>query len=327
MATIKIIWKVEGVPTDADSVKLSAPDGSFGVRRVDTEAIVVADGTDMTRLSAGTYTHDLGEIAVSHEYYVEVSYLGNTTYIHGFAGADGEAPAESTVRCVVIKLGQLVALDDPPKLSNPTGSYGAIRTDTGATVVADGVSFTADGTLYSKSWTEPEPNLTYRYYVEIIHDGATYHLPRTTSYVKSAALVIGRYCTSVDIEQQYGVENIHKMLGIDESDDAIDYGLRLWRFVELAEQQIDDILRGGPYVVPFAASIPNTIRDAAATLAGVRAYEARGAIDTNPETGNPQHRYHHQAKAVEKILARIKAGELRLDVESAKRYPAIVEDD
>ena len=45
---ISFPWKVEGVLTDVTTAKLSDPTGTYGVKRNDTSAVVVADATAMT---------------------------------------------------------------------------------------------------------------------------------------------------------------------------------------------------------------------------------------------------------------------------------------
>lgn len=61
-------------------------------------------------------------------------------------------------------------------LSDPTGTFGVKRNDTGATVVADGTAMTKVGTgTYEYAFAEPEPNLTYTYWVEWVYSGETYH--------------------------------------------------------------------------------------------------------------------------------------------------------
>jgi len=96
MPIIQILWKPGEVLTDATSVKLSSLDASFGVRRVDTEAVVVADGVDMDNPSTGTYEYDLGDIPVQYEYYIEVVYLGTTWRYQGFADPNSSTAIDYT---------------------------------------------------------------------------------------------------------------------------------------------------------------------------------------------------------------------------------------
>ena len=80
--TISQTFKVAGVLTDVTSAKLSDPTGTFGIKRNDTDEVVVADGTDMTRVSTGTYEYVLdAELNVSYTAYIEFVYLTDTIYI------------------------------------------------------------------------------------------------------------------------------------------------------------------------------------------------------------------------------------------------------
>ena len=73
-------FEVDDVLTDPTSVKLSDPTGTYGVKRDDTDAVVVADGTAMTNQSTGVYQYSFTEPAAGLEYtaYVEVVYDGAT---------------------------------------------------------------------------------------------------------------------------------------------------------------------------------------------------------------------------------------------------------
>lgn len=68
------------------------------------------------------------------------------------------------------------------KLSDPTGSYGVIRNDTSAVVVADSTAMTEESTgQYTYSFEQPADSLTYTYWVEWIYGGETFHDQHTVS--------------------------------------------------------------------------------------------------------------------------------------------------
>lgn len=75
-------FKKEGVFINVTSAKLSDPTGTFGVKRNDTGAIVVADGTDMVEVSTGVYSFAFdepeGETGLTYTYWVEWVYEGRT---------------------------------------------------------------------------------------------------------------------------------------------------------------------------------------------------------------------------------------------------------
>ena len=82
MSTITFLHAISGVNTDVTSAKLSDSTGTYGVRRTDTGAVVVNDGTDMTRVSAGLYQYEFTDPAndLTYEYAVEFVYNNVTKY-------------------------------------------------------------------------------------------------------------------------------------------------------------------------------------------------------------------------------------------------------
>jgi len=78
--TIRRTWEVEGVLTDPTSVKLSDATATYGVKRNDTNAVVVADNTSMTNVSTGVYEYTFTEPAngLTYTAQIEIVYLGQT---------------------------------------------------------------------------------------------------------------------------------------------------------------------------------------------------------------------------------------------------------
>lgn len=78
--TIRRIWKVDDVLTDVTTAKLSDSTATYGVKRNDTSAVVVADGTSMTHVSTGVYEYTFTEPAAGLAYtgWVEFVYGGQT---------------------------------------------------------------------------------------------------------------------------------------------------------------------------------------------------------------------------------------------------------
>lgn len=99
---LDITIKIDDVEVDPDGqdVRLSSPDATFGVRRIDSDSVVVADNTAMTRLSVGVYRYILiePEPDLGYEYYVEFAIDEAISHIHRFAGAlTGGAPGDPNV--------------------------------------------------------------------------------------------------------------------------------------------------------------------------------------------------------------------------------------
>ena len=195
------------------------------------------------------------------------------------------------------------------KLSNPIASYGVIRRDTGAVVVADDTAMTSLGSgVYEHTFTEPVSGLDYDYYVEVVYLGTTHWLER--QLISGAVIDAGgSYAGRNDIEQIYGVENILKWADLDNDADATKIADRVLWALELSHSRLNDLLRGGPYAIPFTTgTLVHTVVNLQAMLAGVIFYEARGVVDFNAETGVAQHRLHFQKAQVEKDLKIIMAG-------------------
>lgn len=80
--TIQAIYKVGGVLTDPDSnqVFLSDSAAAYGVKRTDTDAVVVADNTAMTRISTGVYQYAITDPAydLTYQYATEAVISGHT---------------------------------------------------------------------------------------------------------------------------------------------------------------------------------------------------------------------------------------------------------
>ncbi len=90
MPTIRFSIKVDGALSDATSCVLADPAAAYGVRRADTQAVVVAADTAMTHAATGVYEHAFEDPApgLSYEYYVRYVLLGATYYSEGeIAGA------------------------------------------------------------------------------------------------------------------------------------------------------------------------------------------------------------------------------------------------
>jgi|GEM_PF-1044199 len=76
---VRKTFKVDGVLTNVTSARLSDPTGTYGVKRNDTDAVVVADNTVMTLVSTGTYQYEFADIpGVAYTAYVEFVYQGAT---------------------------------------------------------------------------------------------------------------------------------------------------------------------------------------------------------------------------------------------------------
>ena len=96
MSVIKFVFRdFEGALKDPDSIKMSSSDSTFGIVRNDTGAVVIPDGSDMTKVSTGIYEYGWSDVShgeyglgLDYKYSVETVYDGITYFdlIESFTG-------------------------------------------------------------------------------------------------------------------------------------------------------------------------------------------------------------------------------------------------
>jgi phage gp36-like protein len=134
------------------------------------------------------------------------------------------------------------------------------------------------------------------------------------------------YSVRADIEAQYGQSNVEKWADLDGLRRTATIDARIAWAIENADSYIDDRLREGPYVLPFA-STPTRIKFMSARLAGVMLYESRGAVDFDAD-GKAQDQLRWQRSSVDRDIRDILSRRLRLDAEQAAvQYPQVVQDE
>jgi phage gp36-like protein len=124
------------------------------------------------------------------------------------------------------------------------------------------------------------------------------------------------YAARTDVEQVFGPINVAKWADLDNDEDAAKIAARIVTALAWADAEIDDRLRGGVYSLPLqgtTGSLPATIVDLAANLAGVWLYEARGVQDFAEDTGIPFHRLSYSRKRCESALTSIRNGSRLID--------------
>jgi len=112
MATryISKLFDVGGVPTDVTSAKLSDPTGTYGIKRNDTDAVVVADGTDMTHSATGVYDYYFTDVEdVAYTGYVEFVYRGATyRFQMNLAARSATSAMEATYSSLLERVGHFL---------------------------------------------------------------------------------------------------------------------------------------------------------------------------------------------------------------------------
>jgi hypothetical protein len=104
-------FKVGGVLTNATSIVLSDAAGTFGVKRTDTSATIVAAGTAMTNASTGVYryTLTLADQSVPLSWWVTAVYNG-VTYRFERASVSAAAAGPTPLQQAQTTLSNLYAL-------------------------------------------------------------------------------------------------------------------------------------------------------------------------------------------------------------------------
>lgn len=95
MSIIAKSFTRNGVLTDADGgITLSDITGTFGVKRNDTDAVIVADGTAMTNVGTGLYQHEFVDPAQDLIYTYAFEIVHNSQTIHLEDVVPGPATAD-----------------------------------------------------------------------------------------------------------------------------------------------------------------------------------------------------------------------------------------
>ena len=115
MSTIRKQFKVDGTLVDPTSIVLSDSNAAYGARRTDTNAVVVAANTAMTRVSTGVYEYEFDdpESDLQYEYWVKIVYDGTAYYFDGTLTGESSPPSadEAKRRYQAVHLGDTLLLE------------------------------------------------------------------------------------------------------------------------------------------------------------------------------------------------------------------------
>jgi hypothetical protein len=88
---------------------------------------------------------------------------------------------------------------------------------------------------------------------------------------------VGAYISQSDIEAVFGVQNVGAWSHVDSTADTSTADTaRVAVAISYAESYVEERLSGGQYTVPFSGTIPQTLKDILAKLAGAWLYTTRG---------------------------------------------------
>lgn len=327
---------IDDVPTPATSAKLRSEDGTYGVRRADTEEVVVAAGTNLTLFGGDTYQYSFeGDDELAYEVAFELVIDGETyRYDQTLGAGEGSTPnVLKVLRFCVIDSTGMVELESPPLLQSPGGDFGLQRVDTGQTIIEAGTAFgSLSETIYGRSF-EYDESARYRYYVYCEHAGVPYYIPSITGRTFGQMLAVGRYTNSYRIGQRFGYESMHMWLNgpMDDLDDPVDYARRAYQFIEEAENWLDSQLIGsrvsGAWEATEEYRVPDLIVKLATEYAGCLMYEARG-VEATDEQNNTQHKLRYIKREIDDTIRKIKLGLLELQGSAAQSpitYPEVAD--
>jgi len=254
--------------------------------------------------------------------YVTVEATKPTALMARLLNEDGDAYVQAGVEAVVYSV-VLLGVPDETDETALTGftaeslSPSEVIFDTLQTPVI----WTADDTGFNfKHYFNTSPfTLAGRAYK------TTYTLTTTTGTVTAEFFVTTHpasasdgYCVRADIESIFGHHNVQKWADVENHCDGAHIGGRIAKAIGVATAEIDDQLRGGPYTVPIVGvTIPTTVVQLTASLAGVWLYESRGVEDFDETTGAAVHRLAWHRDHVSKVLAEITRGHRRLNLATA----------
>ena len=123
------------------------------------------------------------------------------------------------------------------------------------------------------------------------------------------------YCVRSDVEAIFGTANVAVWADLNSNKIAAEITARISNAIDWATSEVNDLLRGGPYSLPVVSTdgtVPKSIVDTAAMLAGVWLYESRGIVDYNSE-GKAEHRLQHQRNRAYDNIRQIHAGQRKLN--------------
>ncbi len=124
------------------------------------------------------------------------------------------------------------------------------------------------------------------------------------------------YAVRADIELQFGQTNVTEWASMDGVVVEADVTAKVTEALAAAQDDVDGVLRGGPYTVPFT-TVPGPIKRVTSTLAGVWLHRSRGLVNVDGDDpkslASALTKLHDQAM---NRLADIRAGRYQLDDDS-----------
>ncbi len=127
------------------------------------------------------------------------------------------------------------------------------------------------------------------------------------------------YAVRADIEAVFGTEAVKQWADLENTQVEADITARVTAALLFAQDEVDNRLRGGPYVIPLDEPPDQIIVDIVAKVAGVWLYESRGVQDFDAETGTPQHKLHWHKRDSSRKLDDLLSGRRRLNISASDK--------
>lgn len=137
------------------------------------------------------------------------------------------------------------------------------------------------------------------------------------------------YLVQSDIENIFGTANVVQWSQLDPDTPTVVDTTRVAAAISWASEEVENRFRGGYYAVPFVASsgsLPRTLVDWCATLAGLWLYRSRG--NSGQSTDADAGRYGAMAESAYKSMDLYLGGQRRMNCAAAyptARKPFVVE--
>lgn len=128
------------------------------------------------------------------------------------------------------------------------------------------------------------------------------------------------YATRADVELLYGPTNVQNWADLQNDRDPGYIDQRVAWALTLATSQVNGMLKFGPHLIPFEEPLDPMVVDMTARLAGVLLYESRDPADGDEKPGAMA----RQRNAVDKLVRRIRAGQIVLNHPVMSRIPGVV---
>lgn len=133
------------------------------------------------------------------------------------------------------------------------------------------------------------------------------------------------YAQGIDLSNIFGNSNVSKWADLDNEENEDTVINRVTWALGLAYQELNGLLRTGPYAVPFSQPYPAKAVDANARLAACYLYDGRGIPDVDAD-GKPINKLAPHRQMVLDFISDVMSGRVKLEIAATSpvTYPQVV---